>query len=66
MVSQAFNQKQQDKILRINGYHKIRSTGSHIVFKNANGHTIILANHGKGVKPTVFDQAIKKYKLIIP
>ncbi|MEK7577452.1 MAG: type II toxin-antitoxin system HicA family toxin [Patescibacteria group bacterium] len=49
------------KILKTNGFIKIRQEGSHIFFKHANGRTTIVPNHpgkdiGKGLLRTILDE----------
>ncbi len=50
------------KILKQNGFIKIRQEGSHIFFKHPNGKTTIVPNHqgkdiGKGLLRTILDES---------
>ena len=65
MKAKQYTIREFEKILKNNGFKKVRSNGSHVIYKNENKTISIVNNQSKGMYKMICRRLIKENGLIV-
>lgn len=65
MKAKQYTTREFERILKNNGFQKVRSNGSHVIYKNGDKTITVVNNQSKGMYKMICRRLIKENGLVV-